>query len=115
MMARLRTREKLVFSGFTKAEAEKMEKLLDDSVQPLNTELFKKLARGFNQSSGRAGKPAVKWTEVESWFQSRQQGLVPPLCSETDVSKDGSTSRRAGLANKTQDIIQKHTGASLLL
>ncbi|CAN1161832.1 Protein SAWADEE HOMEODOMAIN HOMOLOG 2 [Linum perenne] len=110
MMARLGKRQKLVFSGFTKAETEKMDRLLDDSVQPLNTELFKKLARGFNQSSGRAGKPAVRWTEVESWFQSRQQGLVPQLCSATDTSKDGSTSPRAGPANEPQDTIQKATG-----
>ncbi|CAL1373421.1 unnamed protein product [Linum trigynum] len=105
-----RLRPKLVFSGFTKAESEKMEKLLDDSVQPLNTKFFKNLARGFNQSSGRAGKPVVKWTEVESWFRKRQQGITPPLCSETGASKDGSMLPGPSPANESNGTSKKDTG-----
>ncbi|CAI0409567.1 unnamed protein product [Linum tenue] len=109
-----RLRPKLVFSGFTKAESEKMEKLLDDSVQPLNTKFFKNLARGFNQSSGRAGKPVVKWTEVESWFRKRQQGITPPLCSETGASKDGSMLPGPSPANESNGTSKKDTGAPFL-
>ncbi|KAJ4822782.1 hypothetical protein Tsubulata_020508 [Turnera subulata] len=71
----LRPRQRLVFSGFTKAEIEKMEKLLEEPEQPLNKEFFQKVARSFSCSSGRAGKPIVKWTEVQSWFEHRKPEL----------------------------------------
>ncbi|XP_057504272.1 protein SAWADEE HOMEODOMAIN HOMOLOG 1-like isoform X2 [Actinidia eriantha] len=73
-MERLRPRERRVFSGFTSAEIEKMERLHKESgEQSQDDEFFKRLARSFNRSKGRVGKPAVKWTEVQSWFQDRQQ------------------------------------------
>ncbi|XP_022854578.1 protein SAWADEE HOMEODOMAIN HOMOLOG 1-like isoform X2 [Olea europaea var. sylvestris] len=70
----LRPRQRQSFSGFTQAEVEKMEHLhKESSEQSLNEEFYKKLARLFNRSSGRAGKPVVKWTEVQSWFEDRQR------------------------------------------
>lgn len=70
----LRPRQRQSFSGFTLAEVEKMEHLhKESSEQSLNEEVYKKLARLFNRSSGRAGKPVVKWTEVQSWFEDRQR------------------------------------------
>ncbi|CAI0441399.1 unnamed protein product [Linum tenue] len=93
-----------------KPQTEKMEKLLDDSVQPLNTKFFKNLARGFNLSTGRAGKPVVKWTEVESWFRQRRQGIHPPVCSETDAPKDGSMLLEPSPANESNDTSKKATG-----
>ncbi|KAL2516860.1 Protein SAWADEE HOMEODOMAIN1 [Abeliophyllum distichum] len=70
----LRPRHRQTFSGFTQAEVEKMEHLyIESEEQSLNEEFYKKLARLFNRSSGRAGKPVVKWTEVESWFGDRQR------------------------------------------
>ncbi|GFY96936.1 shaker pollen inward K+ channel [Actinidia rufa] len=51
-----------------------MERLHKESgEQSQDDEFFKRLARSFNRSKGRVGKPAVKWTEVQSWFQDRQQ------------------------------------------
>ncbi|XP_065850326.1 protein SAWADEE HOMEODOMAIN HOMOLOG 1-like [Euphorbia lathyris] len=82
-MDRLRPRQRLVFSGFTKAEVEKMENLLKESKQLMNKDFFQKVARSFNHSSGRAGKPVIKWTEVENWFQKRQNDCP----SKVDSSK----------------------------
>ncbi|CAI9093571.1 OLC1v1029102C1 [Oldenlandia corymbosa var. corymbosa] len=59
-----------------------MEHLLRDGrEQFLDPEFCKKLARAFNSSKGRTGKPAVKWTEVQNWFQNNQQ-------QQTDLPKD---------------------------
>nr|GEW52101.1 protein SAWADEE homeodomain homolog 1-like [Tanacetum cinerariifolium] len=65
-----------VFSGFTTPEMEKMEKVLKDSGENLDRKTFKYLAKGFNRSAGRAGKPFIKWTDVQSWFQDTQEGLL---------------------------------------
>ncbi|KAK6129676.1 hypothetical protein DH2020_036542 [Rehmannia glutinosa] len=51
-----------------------MEKILDESKeQSLDDDFFKKLAKSFNYSNNRAGKPVLKWTEVQSWFQKKQK------------------------------------------
>lgn len=72
-MDRLRQRDRKVFYGFTSAEIEKMVKLLRESGEKsMDIAFYKKLTRSFNCSSGRAGKPVLKWTEVQSWFQNRQ-------------------------------------------
>ncbi|KAL3655677.1 hypothetical protein CASFOL_000073 [Castilleja foliolosa] len=58
-----------------KAEVQKMEHLLNEfKEKSLEDEFCKNLARVFNRSSGRAGKPVVKWAEIQSWFQ-KNQGL----------------------------------------
>ncbi|KAL3498515.1 hypothetical protein ACH5RR_041247 [Cinchona calisaya] len=82
----LRPRQRSTFYGFTKAETEKMEHLLKDAKgQSFDQEFCKKLAGLFNCSKGRAGKPVVKWAEVQSWFQNRQQN---------DLSKDSADAAR---------------------
>ncbi|KZV23082.1 hypothetical protein F511_26154 [Dorcoceras hygrometricum] len=78
----LRPRKKQPFSGFTKAEVARMEQFLDESKeQYLDEGGYKKMARVFNRSSGRAGKPLLKWTEVQTWFQKHQQKNSPPETS----------------------------------
>lgn len=92
-MDRLRPRARQVFSGFTKGEIDKMEKLLNESEEPLlNREFCQKIAQKFNRSAGRAGKPIVKWTEVHSWFQNQQNGAIkasPLRMPKEDSSKAG--------------------------
>ncbi|KAM7275483.1 hypothetical protein ACFE04_017349 [Oxalis oulophora] len=71
-------------------QIEKMEKQLKESEgEPLNKEIFQKFARSFSYSAGRAGKPAVKWTDVKIWFLSHQQdvSLSAKVGSSTSVSK----------------------------
>ncbi|KAK4358444.1 hypothetical protein RND71_020673 [Anisodus tanguticus] len=80
----LRPRKKQIqsISGFTQTEVEKMENLLNESREQVrDPEICKKLAKMFTRSKGRAGKPVVKWTEVQAWFQNRL------VCS---LSKDNS-------------------------
>ncbi|KAG5034397.1 hypothetical protein JHK87_009307 [Glycine soja] len=98
-MDRLRPRNRAVFSGFTNAEIEKMEKLLREPMGgSLGKEFYQKLARSFNYSSGRAGKPIIKWTEIESWFQTRLQDspqvpsseLMVPKCKEGETMQHPS-------------------------
>ncbi|KAE8056630.1 hypothetical protein FH972_013383 [Carpinus fangiana] len=99
-MDRLRPRERQVFSGFTKAEIEKMEKLLKESgEQLLNREFCQKIAQSFNRSSGRAGKPIVKWAEVHSWFQNQQQDA-------RDASKNMHVLPKASPPNRMDGISQ---------
>ncbi|GAV65522.1 hypothetical protein CFOL_v3_09037 [Cephalotus follicularis] len=112
-MDRLRPRERLVFSGFTNAEIEKMEKLLKESEQPMSKEFFQKIARSFNSSTGRAGKPIVKWTEVETWFQSRQQDNLSKVASSTNASKDESTVPETYPSYKAQEGSQMPRDAGL--
>ncbi|XVF89155.1 hypothetical protein PTKIN_Ptkin19aG0107500 [Pterospermum kingtungense] len=90
-MDRLRPRQRQipVFSGFTKAEIEKMEKLLVEPRELLQSKEFcQKIARSFSSSSGRAGKPIVKWTEVQSWFVARQQESTSKVPSLNGTSKN---------------------------
>ncbi|KAK4365071.1 hypothetical protein RND71_016429 [Anisodus tanguticus] len=70
----LRPRHRQPFSAFTQHEIEKMENLLEQSGEEVFDQKFcKKLAGDFSHSKGRAGKPIVKWTEVQTWFQNRQK------------------------------------------
>ncbi|KAG2699612.1 hypothetical protein I3843_07G198500 [Carya illinoinensis] len=88
----LRPRERHVFSGFTKPEIDKMETMLEESEeQLLNQEFCKKIAKKFNRSSGRAGKPIVKWTEVHSWFQNRQKDAPKNMHVLPKVSPSNGT------------------------
>ncbi|KAF4356517.1 hypothetical protein G4B88_001065 [Cannabis sativa] len=68
-MDRLRPRDTKSFTGFTNTEIKKMEKMLDESRENVLDKGFCQcVARAFNRSSGRAGKPIVKWAAVHSWF-----------------------------------------------
>ncbi|KAL3650787.1 hypothetical protein CASFOL_007190 [Castilleja foliolosa] len=84
----LRPRARQPFSGFMKAEVQKMEHLLNElKEKSLEDEFCKKLARVFNRSSGRAGKPVVKWAEIQSWFQKNQG-----LCMESSINAANTSS-----------------------
>ncbi|KAF1865533.1 hypothetical protein Lal_00004909 [Lupinus albus] len=88
-MDRLRPRNRPQFSGFTNAEIEKMEKLLMESRErSLDREFCQNLASRFNRSSGRAGKPLVKGTEIQVWFQTRLQNLPEAPNNELMCPKD---------------------------
>ncbi|XP_074286979.1 protein SAWADEE HOMEODOMAIN HOMOLOG 1-like [Silene latifolia] len=73
-MDRLRHRERVVFSGFTHSEIEKLENLYAEYGElSVNRDFCLKITKSINRSSGRAGKPIVKWAEVQSWFEDRLQ------------------------------------------
>uniref|UniRef100_A0A803QVY3 SAWADEE domain-containing protein n=1 Tax=Cannabis sativa TaxID=3483 RepID=A0A803QVY3_CANSA len=73
-MDRLRPRHRKSFTGFTKTEIEKMEKMLEVSRETvLDKEFCQYVARAFSRYSDRAGKPVVKWTEVHNWFHNAKQ------------------------------------------
>uniref|UniRef100_A0A5B6YG11 SAWADEE domain-containing protein n=1 Tax=Davidia involucrata TaxID=16924 RepID=A0A5B6YG11_DAVIN len=113
-MDRLRPRERKVFSGFTKAEIEKMEKLHNESgEQSLDREFCRKLARNFNSSKGRAGKPPVKWIEVESWFQNRQQNCPSKDASSRNPPAKLSVVPEVCPANKGHESSRMSKGASV--
>ncbi|KAI3706803.1 hypothetical protein L6452_24778 [Arctium lappa] len=101
---RLRSRgEKKVFSGFTTAEMEKMERVLKESGEcPLGPEVFKNMTKGFNRSAGRAGKPVLKWTEVQSWFLNRQQGLMSKDTLLTGTNKLPAAQEACALKNMNE-------------
>lgn len=66
-----------------------MEKSFAESGEEvLEKECCQKIARSFNSSSGRAGKPIVKWTEVQSWFENRLQEGPPRVASSTNASEN---------------------------
>ncbi|TYH66034.1 hypothetical protein E1A91_D06G088000v1 [Gossypium mustelinum] len=68
-----------------------MEKLFMESRELLQSKEFcQKLARNFSSSSGRAGKPIVKWNEVQNWFTTRQQESEVKVPSVTNTYKDES-------------------------
>ncbi|KAL9230348.1 hypothetical protein vseg_005711 [Gypsophila vaccaria] len=98
-MDRLRRREKerLVFSGFIPSEINKLESLYAEYGElSVNRDFCQKIAKGFNRSAGRAGKPVLKWAEVQIWFQTKLQSRsdkpTPPSGNgkETNISPDVS-------------------------
>ncbi|KEH36079.1 putative Chromo domain, SAWADEE domain-containing protein [Medicago truncatula] len=111
-MDRLRPRNRPIFSGFTNSEIERMEKLLRESSkgQSFTLDFYQKLAKSFNLSSGRAGKPVIKWTEIHSWFQTRlqdspkvpQNELVSPQCTEGENTRDSSELEFEARSSKDQ-------------
>ncbi|KAK9273270.1 hypothetical protein L1049_018077 [Liquidambar formosana] len=110
-MDRLRPRDREVFTGFTKAEIEKMEKLLNGSGEPLlNKEFCQKLTKSFNRSKDRAGKPVIKWTEVQSWFQERQLDCPSKVTSSPNASKKMSILPKVRPSNKAHEGPQMKKG-----
>ncbi|KAK4757844.1 hypothetical protein SAY87_019145 [Trapa incisa] len=86
---RFRPREH--FSGFLKSEIEKMEKMLGEFGPETITRAFcRRIATRFNCSAGRAGKPCVKWTEVQNWFLNRQSDRDADPASSHDLPQDFS-------------------------
>lgn len=105
-MERLRPRHREVHIGFTKAETQKMERLLRElGEQVLERQFCQNIAKCFNRSAGRAGKPIVKWTEVQSWLQNRAQELP-------NVSKNISEQQGIRPSNKALGSSEIPKGAS---
>ncbi|XP_011092402.1 protein SAWADEE HOMEODOMAIN HOMOLOG 1 isoform X2 [Sesamum indicum] len=105
----LRPRQRQPFSGFTKAEVEKMEQLIMESnEQALDEDFFKRLARVFNRSSNRAGKPILKWTEIQSWFQKEQQKR--PEQTSLDAAEIFPVVPEALTQNKTTENLKMPEG-----
>ncbi|XP_051119217.1 protein SAWADEE HOMEODOMAIN HOMOLOG 1-like [Andrographis paniculata] len=107
------------FMGFTNAEVQKMEQMLNESkVRLLDVDFYKELARRFNRSSSRAGKPRLKWTEIQSWFQTNQQSCSSrgPLFDAAEKSHlaPGALSQKETTGNpkmpedgKNQNMLKK--------
>ncbi|CAK8568889.1 unnamed protein product [Lathyrus sativus] len=103
-MDRLRPRNRSVFTGFTNSEIEKMEKVLRETKgQSLTQDFYQKLTKSFNYSSGRAGKPLVKWTEIESWFQTRLQEL-PQVPENELISPQGLQCKEGKIVRDTSEL-----------
>ncbi|XP_034200918.1 protein SAWADEE HOMEODOMAIN HOMOLOG 1-like isoform X2 [Prunus dulcis] len=95
-MERLRPRHREIHIGFTKAETQKMERLLRElGEQVLERQFCQNIAKCFNRSAGRAGKPIVKWTEVQSWLQNRAQEL--PNVSEQGIRPSNKALGSSGI------------------
>ncbi|KAK9742089.1 hypothetical protein RND81_03G147600 [Saponaria officinalis] len=99
-MDRLRPRERLVFSGFIDTEIEKLESLYAEYGElSVNRDFCQKVAKGFNRSAGRAGKPVLKWAEVQSWFQRRTQYRsdkpTPPSKNDKEINLSPDVSNLA--------------------
>ncbi|XP_059657148.1 protein SAWADEE HOMEODOMAIN HOMOLOG 1-like isoform X2 [Cornus florida] len=113
-MDRLRPRERKVVPGFTEAEIERMDKLYKESGnQSLDREFYRRVARNFNSSKGRAGKPLVKWIEIESWFQKRQRDCLPRDASSPNPPKKLSVSPEVCPAKKAHSDSQIDKDASI--
>ncbi|XP_068344225.1 protein SAWADEE HOMEODOMAIN HOMOLOG 1-like isoform X1 [Pyrus communis] len=97
----LRPRNREIFIGFTKAETEKMDRLTRElGEQVLEREFCQSTAKSFNRSAGRAGKPIVKWTEVQSWFENRVK-------ESSNISRNLSEEQGHCPSNKARKSSQK--------
>ncbi|KAM1022412.1 hypothetical protein ACFX15_042552 [Malus domestica] len=54
--------------------------------QVLEREFCQSTAKSFNRSAARAGKPIVKWTELQSWFENRVKES-PNICRNYPSNK----------------------------
>ncbi|KAA8525240.1 hypothetical protein F0562_007095 [Nyssa sinensis] len=62
-------------------------------------------------SKGRAGRPPVKWTEIESWFQNRQQDCPSKDASSPNPPEKLSVFPEACLPNKRHESSRMSKGA----
>ncbi|KAL6985471.1 hypothetical protein U1Q18_018847 [Sarracenia purpurea var. burkii] len=88
-----------------------MEKIHAESTEKsLDQEFCKRLARNFNCSTGRAGKPTVKWPEVQSWFQERQQSHPVKFASSPNSNLELSVVPEAIPLNEAHETPQAFKG-----
>ncbi|XP_077228594.1 SAWADEE HOMEODOMAIN protein isoform X2 [Tasmannia lanceolata] len=91
-------------SIFTPSEIEQMEKLFQKAEdQYLNQNFCQKLTKKFNLDSGRAGKTALQWKQVQSWFQCKQQAGMAKVNSSPIVSKETVFLPDASLSNSAPE------------
>ncbi|KAF8393433.1 hypothetical protein HHK36_021677 [Tetracentron sinense] len=113
-MDRLRSRERQSFKGFTQSEIEKMEKLRNEAgEESLNHKFCQKLARSFNCSSGRAGKPIVQWKQIQSWFQNKQQDCPAKITASPIAPKELVVLPDASVSNNAPESYEIPEGALL--
>ncbi|KAL4358961.1 hypothetical protein AHAS_Ahas08G0029700 [Arachis hypogaea] len=104
-MDRLRPRNRPLFSGFTNSEIEKLERLVREAREKsLDKEFCHKLAIAFNRSAGRAGKPAVRWTEIQSWFEDRLQDLPDDPNNELMIPKDPECNKEGEIVRDLSEL-----------
>ncbi|GER56103.1 sequence-specific DNA binding transcription factors [Striga asiatica] len=110
----LRRRQRQTFSGFTSGEVQRMQQSLTEfRERALDDDYCKKLAGIFNRSSGRAGKPAINWTEIRTWFQKNQVGLFTDTSCNADTTpavppKALTQSTETGNLKLLEDTILPH-------
>ncbi|XP_002515974.2 protein SAWADEE HOMEODOMAIN HOMOLOG 1 isoform X1 [Ricinus communis] len=65
-------------SEFTLAEMVEMENIYKElGEESLDSEFCERLATSFSFTANRAGKPAITWEQVQSWFEDRQKESRP--------------------------------------
>ncbi|KAL6212531.1 PREDICTED: protein SAWADEE HOMEODOMAIN HOMOLOG 1-like [Fragaria vesca subsp. vesca] len=105
----LRPRQREFFIGFTKGEMERMDKLVRESGEEvLAKEFCQNLAKSFNRSVGRAGKPIVKWIQVQNWFQERIQefpNILKDLQGVCPSTKAPKTKEKPKVQSKAEEKI----------
>lgn len=68
----LRPRKRTSFSGFTNSEVQKLEMYFKElGEESTSKEFCVKTARAFSHREERAGKPVVKWDEIQQWFRTK--------------------------------------------
>ncbi|XP_074276483.1 protein SAWADEE HOMEODOMAIN HOMOLOG 1-like isoform X2 [Silene latifolia] len=82
----------------------------------IHRDFCQKFAKSFSCSAGRAGKPIVKWTEVQSWFQNRLQvcpvRATPPSKNVEEMNPSHDLSN---LGARVDDSDSKKTNATNLV
>ncbi|XP_012069096.1 protein SAWADEE HOMEODOMAIN HOMOLOG 1 [Jatropha curcas] len=102
---------------FTLAEMVEMENIYKEiGEEALSPEFCQRLATSFSFAPNRAGKPAITWNQVQSWFEDRQkesQPKVAPLpvalklfvdLSPTNISSDAPESSQKSKGGKVTDL-----------
>ncbi|KAF2301168.1 hypothetical protein GH714_020601 [Hevea brasiliensis] len=84
--------------------------------ESLNPDFCQRLATSFSFTPNRAGKPAITWKQVQSWFEDRQkesQSKVNPSpvalklfvdLSDASISSDASETYRKSKVNRVTDL-----------
>ncbi|TQD91148.1 hypothetical protein C1H46_023267 [Malus baccata] len=86
------------------AETETIDKLMRElGEQVLEREFCQSTAKSFNRSAARAGKPIVKWTELQSWFENRVKES-PNICRNYPSNKAHKSSEIPKVASHKYDV-----------
>ncbi|KAK9281959.1 hypothetical protein L1049_004868 [Liquidambar formosana] len=84
----LQVMETTSLSDFTQAEIMEMNILFEEvGEESLTQEFCEELATSFSSSSSRAGRPAIQWEQVQSWFQNKQKESPAKVISSSIAPK----------------------------